>query len=392
MSASWITVWFWPAIGLAFLVGVQAARWWHRRFEQSEGSVNREYFKGLNFLLNEEPDKAIEVFIKALEVDSETVELHLALGGLFRRKGQVDRATRIHQNLIARPSLTDEQRLQAIYELAQDYYKAGLLDRAENLFLELKESPSYRELALGGLSDLYQQEKEWAEAIEASRQQSGTNAKQNEGRIAHYWCELAELAMQSERFDDARKSLRNALSQDRRLVRAVLLRGELHYRQREFKRALELWLSVAAKDAAAATLYIQQIIRAFEQINDTTGLRDFLLHSSIVPREAPAFSAWLEALHANFDSAHAKQHIFDRVKLEGLSGPVAEYLLSLSVTLPGEEGSNKSFGENLQQLAQDLLARAKDRRIEYTCQRCGFGTKSHYWLCPNCGGWDSFSV
>ncbi len=142
MSTTWLTVWFWPAVLFAFVLGVQAARWWIGKYSSTDEAVNKEYFKGLNFLLNEEPDKAIEVFIKALEVDTETVELHLALGGLFRRKGQVDRATRIHQNLIARPSLTEEQRLQAIYELAQDYYKAGLLDRAEDLFSELKDSVS----------------------------------------------------------------------------------------------------------------------------------------------------------------------------------------------------------------------------------------------------------
>ena len=159
--------WIWPALMLAFFIGYRVASWWfNRKNKKSKGKVNQEYFKGLNFLLNEQPDKAIEVFIQALEVDSETVELHLALGGLFRRKGEVDRATRIHQNLIARPNLTDEQRLHAICELAQDYYKAGLLDRAENLYLELKDTFSYRKQAIEGLSSIYQKEKDWQKAID----------------------------------------------------------------------------------------------------------------------------------------------------------------------------------------------------------------------------------
>ena len=137
---------------LAFLCGIQLARWLNRRSAlHAERKISEEYFRGLNYLLNEEPDKAIEVFIKAIEVDSETVELHLALGGLFRRKGQIDRATRVHQNLIARPHLSDQHRVQAIYELAQDYDHAGLLDRAENLYTELMDSPQYRSLALEGL-------------------------------------------------------------------------------------------------------------------------------------------------------------------------------------------------------------------------------------------------
>ena len=136
------------AILLAFLLGWQLSKLLRRESAQSANkSIKSEYFRGLNFLVNEEPDKAIEVFIQALEVDDETVELHLALGGLFRRRGQVDRATRVHQNIIARPNLNDEQRSLAVLELALDYHKAGWLDRAESLFKELLDKNAYRNKA-----------------------------------------------------------------------------------------------------------------------------------------------------------------------------------------------------------------------------------------------------
>lgn len=396
MTVDWFVFWFWPAVVIAFLGGAQLSRWWIQRSARKRGRVNTEYFKGLNFLLNEEPDKAIEVFIKALEVDSETVELHLALGGLFRRKGQVDRATRIHQNLIARPSLTAEQRLQAIYELAQDYYKAGLLDRAEGLFIELRDTPLYRAEALEGLCRIYQQEREWIQAIEVTRLHKRQNRQDYVTRTAHYWCELAEDAINNERFDDAKKYLRSSLQEDRSLARAILLRGELHYRQRDYRRALDLWETLADKYPMLASLMIGKAIDCFQALNDNQGLRRYLLETAIIPREQAAFQQWLQTLELTIGKEGALQHLFQRVRKEGLSGPVARYLFQLSdqsedsMTKPSEQ--EFSIGLELRCLVRDLLSHAKEQRIEYTCKGCGFNTRSHFWLCPNCGEWDSFAV
>ena len=160
----------WLLLPVAALSG-----WWIGRRRgnsnknQSSSSIYPEYFKGLNFVLNEQPDKAIEVFIRMLEVDSETVETHLALGNLFRRRGEVDRAIRIHQNLIARPTLDREQRAHALLELGMDYMRLGLLDRAEGLFLELVESDLHLNQAYTELLEIYQQEKDWENAINIAR-------------------------------------------------------------------------------------------------------------------------------------------------------------------------------------------------------------------------------
>src|SRR5713101_7419737 len=173
--------------------------WLVARFDQKRHAAARDlpsaYFKGLNFLLNEQPDKAIEIFIQVLEVNSETVETHLALGNLFRRRGEVERAIRIHQNLIARPTLDREQRTYALLELAQDYFKAGLFDRAENLFLELAEIRAHSEQALRLLLSIYQQEKEWDKAIQTGRRLARVAGKSMDGVIAQYYCEQAEQAV-----------------------------------------------------------------------------------------------------------------------------------------------------------------------------------------------------
>jgi len=376
--------WIWPALALAFSCGVYLTRWWLKHRSRDTGKVNQEYFKGLNFLLNEEPDKAIEVFIKALEVDSETVELHLALGGLFRRKGQVDRATRIHQNLIARPSLTDDQRLQAIYELAQDYYKAGLFDRAENLFIELKDSLNYRRLALDGLCQIYQQEKEWAKAIEVSRLYKRSDRSNHSKRIAHYWCELAERAIEAGDFEIARKNLRSALSEDRTATRAVLLRGELHYQQQNYRRAMDLWSSLLVTRPELAALVVAKTIDCFQQLGDAAGLKNYLLNVAAMPKDRETFSVWRDTLVNIVGVEAANVEIYAHIQNEGLSGPVANFLF--------QNADSEHFPERNQSiLLQDLLGQAKNRKIEYTCGGCGFNTKAIHWLCANCGEWDSFS-
>ena len=376
--------WIWLAIALAFSLGVVVTRWWYSKRGSTDQQVNKEYFKGLNFLLNEEPDKAIEVFIKALEVDSETVELHLALGGLFRRKGQVDRATRIHQNLIARPSLTDEQRMQSVYELAQDYYKAGLLDRAENLFLELKDSPLYRHQAIDGLSEIYQQEKEWSSAIAVLNSHKRTIKPKYAKQLSHFWCEMAEAAIKKQQYTDAKKYLRNAVSEDRLSVRSALLKGELAYQQQEYSNAISAWRSSTVEESSLSELIVDKIIDSYKAIGDRKGLVKYLSEGAKIPKRNKVFIKWSETLIELFGKEEAIKRIIEQVGAEGLSGPVANFLNEL-------EENKYLDAQNQGVLLIDLLKRANSKKNEYSCIGCGFDTKSIYWHCPNCGAWESFA-
>lgn len=376
--------WTWPAIVLAFLLGVLGTRYLYARFSLGrKQKVNPDYFKGLNFLLNEETDKAIEVFIKALEVDSETVELHLALGGLFRRKGQVDRATRIHQNLIARATLSDDQRMQAVHELAQDYYKAGWLDRAENLFHELKESDNYRSLALNGLCRIYQQEKEWQQAINVLRQHPRSNRQDYSTQVAHYFCELAESAIQNDSFDEARKALQSARAESASVARVDLLRGELNFAEGEYVRAITCWESLIESHPNLAQLVVANMIQCYQRLGNKKGLENYLLRLSAIPKEQEAFELWKSSLNEVLGETAAHDYIFSQVEQQGLSAPVANYLFQ-SFT------SDQLKAEFRDTLLHDLLNRAKNRKIEYTCSGCGFDTRAMYWFCPNCGEWESF--
>ncbi|MGB0713705.1 MAG: tetratricopeptide repeat protein, partial [Gammaproteobacteria bacterium] len=186
--------WIWFVLPLAMVVGwVIGRRGGTTRPKGDEACFDTRYFQGLNYVLNEQPDKAIEVFIKMVEVDSDTVETHFALGSLFRRRGEVDRAIRLHQNLIARPNLDRGQRAQALLELGRDYMLAGLFDRAENLFRELVDARFHIRQAYENLVAIYEQEKDWDNAIKAARNLEGRVPRDMRPVIAQFHCEKADI-------------------------------------------------------------------------------------------------------------------------------------------------------------------------------------------------------
>lgn len=340
------------------------------------------YFRGLNFLLNEQPDKAIEVFIKVLEVNSETAETHLALGNLFRRRGEVERAIRIHQNLIARPTLDREQRSLALLELGQDYLKAGLLDRAENLFSELVENRTYNEQALRWLLHIYQQEKEWEKAIETSRRLSRVTKTSMDNVIAQYYCELAEVKLNAGNNRDARLFLRKAFASDANCVRASILLGDLEVAEHRDPEAIKAWKRIEEQDPQFLGEVATRMADAYRRLGDEAGLYTY------------------------FDSALERQHgiglmmvlvdlIKDRDGLDAAERFVVEWLRRnpsvhgltrlIELNILQSEGSAR---EDLM-LLKGIIEHLGEQQQGYACQHCGFKGSSLYWLCPGCNHWNT---
>lgn len=269
---------------LWLLLPVAAATgWWlgHKRAGVSSGDAGDEtlrsdYFRGINYLLNEQPDKAIEVFIKVLEVDEETVETHLALGNLYRRRGEVDRAIRIHQNLVARNTLSTQQRHEALLELGQDYLSAGLLDRAEALFSELSQTEGYRVQALRQLIDIYEQERDWDQAIASARQLEKATGNQLGGVIAQYHCEQAEKLRQQGDFSAALKLTNQALDTHRACVRASLLEGDIHSQRDDHERAVRAYQRVEDQEPAFLPETIERIHRCYRGLGRPDDMRAYL--------------------------------------------------------------------------------------------------------------------
>ncbi len=372
------------AVLLAFLMGWQLAKMMRRaKIQPNKKSIKSEYFKGLNFLVNEEPDKAIEVFIQALEVDDETVELHMALGGLFRRRGQVDRATRVHQNLIARPSLNDEQRALAVLELALDYHKAGWLDRAENLFKELLDINAYKRRAIDGLARIYEQEKEWQKAIDILQRLKNPDRLEASSRISHYYCELAELAIAESSLDDAHHYLLAAEKEAPTVARTTLLQGDLYYAQNKDEKAREQWLSVAASNPRLAEFTLDKMMLSFQRCNESKALKEYVLNLNFVPKDARIFGLWKDTLFNLLGGRDALKFIISGVKQTPISS-------SLATFLDKQLDSNNFDEADMSGLLAQMLEQARPQISDYRCSACGFDTKAMYWFCPNCSEWESF--
>ncbi len=259
---------FWLLLPLAAASGWWAARYSDRRRKSaSRALLNSAYGQGINHLLNEEPDKATDVLVKLVEVDPETVELHLALGSLFRRRGEVDRAIRVHRNIIARTRLSEGLRNQAKLELGRDFLKAGLLDRAEQLLQELLQQQVHVPEASRHLVELYQQEKEWLKAIEVAEQVTVGVGEEWHNRIAHYYCELGELALSRGDYHDAVDLARRALDTHADCVRANVLIGTVCQHRGKFAAAIDAYQAVALQNSSLAAEVLEDIRHCRDQID-----------------------------------------------------------------------------------------------------------------------------
>ncbi len=340
------------------------------------------YFKGLNFLLNEQPDKAIEVFIQMLEVDSDTVETHLALGNLFRRRGEVERAIRIHQNLIARPTLDKTQRSLALLELGQDYLKAGLFDRAENLFLELAEIRLHTEQALRFLVHIYQQEKEWVSAISTSRRLARASGRSQDEVIAQFHCEQAEQAFAEANYVLARHQVNEAFAADRRCVRASILLGRLEVAAGRHREAIKAWKRIEDQDPVYLGEVAGLIAAAFQALDDEAGLYDYF-----------------DALLRRHGSVALMLALADVIRSREGAQAAGEFVTGWLRRQPSVQGLQRLIDLNLVNpqvsgqadlgLLQGVIGQLNEQQQGYQCQDCGFRGKTLHWQCPGCQRWNT---
>lgn len=372
----------WLLLPLAAASGWYVARLEHKRRARKSFDLPSAYFKGLNFLLNEQPDKAIEVFIRVLEVNSDTVETHLALGNLFRRRGEVERAIRIHQNLIARPTLEKEQRSEALLELGQDYFKAGLFDRAENLFLELAEIRVHSEQALRFLLHIYQQEKEWEKAISVVRRLARVSGRDLNSMIAHFYCELAEQDVARNNHSSARDRLRQALVADDECVRASILLGDVDALEGNHQRAIEQWQRVEQQDIHYLGEVAERIAKAFRRLGDEQGLYDYF---QVALRRHGGVSLALtfaDVICSREGVEAAEKFIIEWLRrtpnVHGL-----DKLLELNLV------KAKNSARNDLMMLKGIIEELRTQHLGYACGECGFKGKSLHWLCPGCNHWNT---
>ena len=341
------------------------------------------YFKGLSFLLNEQPDKALRVFLQAVEVDSETVELHLALGNLFRRRGEVERATRIHRNLVARAGLEPELRAQALFELAQDYFKAGLLDRAENLFQELRRTPEHREQAARFLLQIYDQEKEWHNAIDIAEELARTANLDLSSSLAQYCCELAEQAITEGRNGRAERHLESAFRYDPHCVRAIIQSGRLASMRGNHNNAIAIWRGLEHWAPEALGEVVEHIANSYAALGESKNYRRFLEGAVERSPDARIITALVEVARREKAGETGQALLLELVR----KYPSVEGLCEL---IKSRAADNRSAREKKDfTMLADLLSQVVGQGRGYHCRTCGFSSSSLHWQCPGCKGWGS---
>jgi lipopolysaccharide biosynthesis regulator YciM len=363
----------------------QGARYKGRSNKGAAHSPDRDYFQGLNFLLNEEPDAAIDSFVKALEVNSETLETHLALANLLRKRGEVDRAIRIHQNLLARPGLTKEQSQQAQYELSVDFTKAGLLDRAEGLLVTLiKEEGPFQQQALVLLLGVYRDEKEWENGLAVLQRLSGSRFSKCYEKWAatraHFCCELAENAIIESQFDTARRWLKQALAYYKQSARASLLLGRLEIASGNLNRGIQQLQRIVEQNPDYVSEALPYLADGYRRVGQLDKYRAFLnetyqhLHNPII------VAALTDVIALQDGEAKAAEFIAKEVR-DHPSGVGLHKLLDYYLAFA--DPKTKEHLASLQTVMQRVILRSP----QYQCGKCGFKGQKLHWLCPSCKQW-----
>ncbi|MEQ1525899.1 MAG: lipopolysaccharide assembly protein LapB [Gallionella sp.] len=376
---------FWMLIifPIVFGMGWLAARVDTKKLLSESNALPQSYFQGLNFLMNEQQDKAIEAFIDVVKVDPQTVELHFALGSLFRRRGEVDRALRMHHNLVDRADLDDEKRQQAVFELAQDYLKAGILDRAESLFHELEKS-AYGKASLEFLLELFQKEHDWLKAIGVAQRLSAVSGQSYSKQTSFFYCELAAEKIAAGNITAAREYLQQALQAYPQAVRATMMQGELLIGENQQQAAIDTWKKIEIQDPQYLPLVAEGMLNAHRSLN----------------REVEGM-AFLRDYLSKYHSIDLMNVVFDGVLKN--EGPAAAYQLVLDELErnPTLLGLDKLLEARLLEMPQDRradielvknLVHKRTRNLAmHHCANCGFNARIFYWHCPACQAWDSYS-
>ncbi len=357
--------------------GWALGRFGEREEEDPPPPLNIDYLKGLNFLLNEQTDQALEHFLKMVRVDDKTIETHFALGSLFRRRGEIDRAIRIHQNIIARPDLASEQRDQALFSLAKDYLKAGLLDRAEKMFTRLSQGSRYQVEALENLTRIYEQEKEWEKAIEAGQQLEVLGGRSLALQIAHYYCELAEAAAVAKDYGAARQYVKQAQAGRPRTLRGALTRAHIAQETDDSKTALRLYHRIIDEHTYLIAEALPEIVAIYERedaIDDLEKAFRKMLKKNPEMNTLVAYTAIVNDIGG----------------IPVIDECVEKYLLNEKTLSEFIDMQSVAAGDDVAMArVRKALSNLASSTPRYQCQECGFSSQKLLWQCPSCRSWET---
>ena len=372
--------WWLLALPLFFSLGWLAARVDLKQLLAESTALPAAYFKGLNFLITNQHDKAIEAFSEAVQANTDSLELHFALGSLFRRRGEVDRAIHLHLNLLQKKELEPQQRMAVSAELAQDYLKAGLLDRAEELFESLDDD-RYRQPALRALLEIYVREREWERAVKAATELERLSGVPFRIEIAHYYCEMAVKSQLANDTHSARFELEQALNANKNCVRANVLLGDLEAEVNAHSAAISAWKRIEFQKPEYLGLIAPKLLNSYRALNQThiglallqTYLQTYQLSSLL----NVLFEATLAEEGAESAAKLARNELIKKPSLNTLD----QLLQARAIVEVSHEQDT--------QLMQQAVRHAIGNRTAYHCEHCGFKAKYHHWQCPACNAWEA---
>ena len=375
---------------LFLLLPVAAAYGWYmgRRSaqqakDQEPNRLSRDYVAGVNFLLSNQQDKAVELFLDMLKEDTGTVEAHLTLGNLFRSRGEVDRAIRIHQSLMESASLTYEQRLLAVQQLGRDYMAAGLYDRAEEMFNQLVDETDFRVGALQQLLQIHQATSDWQKAIEVAERLVKLGKDKQRMEIAHFYCELALQAMGSDDMDRAMSLLKKGASADRNSARISIMMGRIYMARGDYASAVESLQKVIEQDHELVSETLEMLQVCYQQLNKPQEWAEFL--KRCVEENTGATAELMLAEVVDHQEGQDTAQVYITRQLQRHPTMRVFHRLMDYHLQEAEEGRAK---ESLMVL-RDMVGEQVRTKPRYRCHKCGFTAFTLYWHCPSCRAWST---
>ena len=370
---------------IAFYSGWQAARRRYKERQEQRKEISVRFVQGINYLLSEEPDKALDVFLNYPDIDEYTANTFLLLGNLFRNRGEINRALRIHQNLVARSDLSKAQRTAAMLALGEDFFAAGLLDRAESVFTELLKNDPKHVDACEPLRNIYEQLHEWDKAIEITQYAQQRNKVDRSPLIAHYYCELATQELQKQNLFRTEETVKKAAKAHPASARVLVLKGDLAYAREQREEAQDFYRQAIEKDTRLIGMLFNQLLNNFNQKDELERLYGFIQQTFAKTQDAKLFGYLLQLARK-------------LGKLQDLRTQVEEHLTKGKPTLNTLVHSTDVLSHLWQEekvcdiaQLQTALQRLSASQPDFQCAHCGYKMHGYLWRCPACHQWDTVS-
>ncbi|HHG8773230.1 TPA: lipopolysaccharide assembly protein LapB [Raoultella planticola] len=375
---------------LFLLLPVAAAYGWYmgrRSAQQSKqddaSRLSRDYVTGVNFLLSNQQDKAVDLFLDMLKEDTGTVEAHLTLGNLFRSRGEVDRAIRIHQSLMESASLTYDQRLLAVQQLGRDYMAAGLYDRAEDMFKQLVDETDFRLSALQQLLQIYQATSDWQSAIEVAERLVKLGKEKHRGDIANFWCELALQQMANSDMDKAMTLLKKGAAADRNSARVSIMIGRVWMEKGDYAKAVESLQRVIHQDKELVGETLEMLQTCYQQLGKLDEWETFL-RRCVDENTGATAELMLAQILEQREGIEAAQSYVTRQLERHPTMRVFHKLMDYHLNEAEEGRAKESLG-----VLRNMVGEQVRSKPRYRCQKCGFTAHTLYWHCPSCRSWST---